>query len=287
MQREGGEGGRGVTVPPLQPVRVGPVTFGAGELVLIAGPCLIEAEPATYDMACYLRDLAAELGLPYVFKASCDKANRTAVTSARGPGWQPGLEVLARVKQRAGVPVLSDVHETIQVAAAAQVLDILQVPAFLCRQTDLLVACGETGLPVNIKKGQFVAPGDMAHSVGKVHSTGNQRVLLTERGTTFGYHNLVVDMRGLAIMRGLGVPVIFDATHSVQLPGGAGGASSGQREFAAGLSRAAAAVGIDGLFLEVHPDPDRAPCDGPNMIPFAELKGLLRMVKAVHEAVSG
>lgn len=264
-------------------VAAGDITFGSGDLVLIAGPCLIEDEAATYDMACFLRDLAAELGLPYVFKASYDKANRTAVTSTRGPGWEVGLELLARVKERAAVPVLSDVHETGQVHAAAGVLDLIQVPAFLCRQTDLLVACGETGLPVNIKKGQFMAPGDMAYSVGKVRSTGNDRVLLTERGTTFGYNNLVVDMRGLAIMRGLGVPVIFDATHSVQLPGGAGGASGGQREFAAGLARAAAAMGIDGLFLEVHPDPDHAPCDGPNMIPFADLKALLESVKAVHE----
>ncbi len=269
----------------LDPIRVGPITFGAGDLVLIAGPCLIEDLSATYDMACRVRDLAAEAGLPYVFKASYDKANRTAVTSARGPGWRSGLELLAQVKERAGVLLLSDVHETGQVAAAAQVLDIIQVPAFLSRQTDLLVACGETGLPVNIKKGQFLAPDDMRHSVDKVCATGNRRVLLTERGTTFGYHNLVVDMRGLAIMRGLGVPVIFDATHSVQLPGGAGGASGGQREFAAGLARAATAMGLDGLFLEVHPDPDRAPCDGPNMIPFAELPALLQAVKAVHEVV--
>jgi 2-dehydro-3-deoxyphosphooctonate aldolase (KDO 8-P synthase) len=266
-------------------VPVGPITFGTGDLVLIAGPCLVEDLTATYDMACRVRDIAAAVGLPYVFKASYDKANRTAVTSARGPGWQRGLELLARVKERAGVLLLSDVHETGQIAAAAQVLDILQVPAFLSRQTDLLVACGESGLPVNIKKGQFLAPDDMQHSVGKVQSTGNRRVLLTERGTTFGYHNLVVDMRGLAIMRGLGVPVIFDATHSVQLPGGAGGASGGQREFAAGLARAAAAMGIDGLFLEVHPDPDRAPCDGPNMIPFADLPALLQSVQAVHEVV--
>jgi len=266
-------------------VNVGPITFGAKQLVLIAGPCLIEDLAATYDMACRVRDIAAEAGLPYVFKASYDKANRTSVTSARGPGWQGGLELLAEVKQRAGVLLLSDIHETCQVADAAQVLDIIQIPAFLSRQTDLLVACGETGLPVNIKKGQFLAPEDMQHSVGKVRSTGNERVMLTERGTTFGYHNLVVDMRGLAIMRGLGVPVIFDATHSVQLPGGAGGASGGQREFAAGLSRAAAAMGIDGLFLEVHPDPDRAPCDGPNMIPFADLPALLAAVKAVHEVV--
>lgn len=271
----------------MEAVRIGDVTFGTGELVLIAGPCLIEDLEATYDMACRVRDLAAAAGLPYVFKASYDKANRTSVTSARGPGWQAGLELLAQVKARAGVLLLSDVHETGQVAAAAQVLDIIQIPAFLSRQTDLLVACGETGLPVNIKKGQFLAPDDMKHSIGKVQSTGNRRVMLTERGTTFGYHNLVVDMRGLAIMRGLGVPVVFDATHSVQLPGGAGGASSGQREFAAGLARAAAAMGIDGLFLEVHPEPNRAPCDGPNMIPFADLPALLAAVKAVHEAVRG
>jgi len=266
-------------------VPVGPVTFGAGDLVLIAGPCLIEGLEATYDMACRVRDIAAEAGLPYVFKASYDKANRTSVTSARGPGRQAGLELLAQVKERAGVLLLSDVHEACQVAEAAQVLDILQVPAFLSRQTDLLVACGETGLPVNIKKGQFLAPDDMKHSIGKVYSTGNKRVMLTERGTTFGYHNLVVDMRGLAIMRDLGVPVIFDATHSVQLPGGAGGASGGQRQFAAGLARAAAAMGLDGLFLEVHPDPDHAPCDGPNMIPYADLPALLKSVKAVHEVV--
>ncbi len=271
----------------MEAVRIGDVTFGTGELVLIAGPCLIEDLEATYDMACRVRDLAAAAGLPYVFKASYDKANRTSVTSARGPGWQAGLELLAQVKARAGVLLLSDVHETGQVAAAAQVLDIIQIPAFLSRQTDLLVACGETGLPVNIKKGQFLAPDDMKHSIGKVQSTGNRRVMLTERGTTFGYHNLVVDMRGLAIMRGLGVPVVFDATHSEQLPGGAGGASSGQREFAAGLARAAAAMGIDGLFLEVHPEPNRAPCDGPNMIPFADLPALLAAVKAVHEAVRG
>ena len=267
------------------PVTVGTVGFGGGDLVLLAGPCLIEDLQSTYDMACRVRDMAAAAGLQYVFKASYDKANRTSVTSQRGPGWQAGLELLAEVKARAGVPLVSDVHEAAQVSAAAEVLDILQVPAFLSRQTDLLVACGETGLPVSIKKGQFLAPDDMAHSVGKVRSTGNQRVLLTERGTTFGYHNLVVDMRGLAIMRELGVPVIFDATHSVQLPGGAGGASGGQRQFAAGLSRAAAAMGIDALFLEVHPDPDRAPCDGPNMIPFADLPALLASVKAVHEVV--
>lgn len=269
----------------LQSVGVANLTFGTGELVLLAGPCLIEDLQATYDMACRVRDMAADAGLPFIFKASYDKANRTSVTSKRGPGWLAGLDLLAQVKERAGVLLVSDVHETAQVATAAHVLDMIQVPAFLSRQTDLLVACGETGLPVNIKKGQFLAPDDMAHSIGKVKSTGNERVLLTERGTTFGYHNLVVDMRSLPIMRDLGAPVIFDATHSVQLPGGAGGASGGQRQFAAGLARSAAAMGIDGLFLEVHPDPDHAPCDGPNMIPFGDLPALLRSVKAVHEAV--
>lgn len=273
--------------PVARPVSLGNITWGSGELVLIAGPCLIEDLQTTCDIASRVRDFAAEAGLPYLFKASYDKANRTSVASARGPGWEEGLEILAEVKARVGVPVVSDVHETVQVATAALVLDVLQIPAFLCRQTDLLVACGETGKPVNIKKGQFMAPADMAHSLGKVRSTGNERVLLTERGTTFGYNNLVVDMRGLAIMRELGAPVIFDATHSVQLPGGAGCASSGQRQFAAGLARAAAAMGLDGLFLEVHPDPDQAPCDGPNMIPLTDLPGLLATVKAVHEAVRG
>jgi 2-dehydro-3-deoxyphosphooctonate aldolase (KDO 8-P synthase) len=273
---------------PITPsVQSDNITWGSGELILIAGPCLIEDLTTTCDIASRVRDIAGEAGLPYLFKASFDKANRTAVTSPRGPGWEAGLEVLAAVKARVGVPVVSDVHETAQVAAAAVVLDVLQVPAFLCRQTDLLVACGETGKPVNIKKGQFMAPADMAHSLGKVQSTGNERVLLTERGTSFGYNNLVVDMRGLAIMRALGVPVIFDATHSVQLPGGAGCASSGQRQYAAGLARAAAAMGIDGLFLEVHPTPDQAPCDGPNMISLEDLPALLTTVKTVHQTVWG
>lgn len=263
------------------------VVFGAGRLGLIAGPCLVEDADATTQMAVRLRDLCAELQIPFLFKASYDKANRTAVTSARGPGWERGLEVLAQVKERAGVPILSDVHETAQVPAAAGVCDVLQIPAFLCRQTDLLVAAGESGRPVNIKKGQFMAPADMIHSVRKVTSTGNERVTLTERGFSFGYNNLVVDMRAIPIMRAFGVPVVFDGTHSVQLPSGAGGRSGGQREFVAPLVNAAVAAGADALFLETHPDPDNAPCDGPNMVPMDDLPALLRTALGIFDVVRG
>jgi len=267
-------------------VREPDCVIGNGRLAIIAGPCLVEDFETTAAIADQLAEICERLQLPFVFKASYDKANRTSVTSERGPGWQKGLEIIARVRDRVGVPVLSDVHETIQVPLAAQALDMVQVPAFLSRQTDLLVAVGETGLPVNIKKGQFLAPEDMEHSIRKVTSTGNQMVTVTERGTTFGYHNLVVDMRGLQIMRELGKPVIFDATHSVQLPGGGCGASSGQRQFASGLARAAVAMGVDGVFLEVHPEPEKAPCDGPNMIPLAEVEELLAQLLRVHRAVS-
>ena len=267
-------------------VREPDCVIGDGRLAIIAGPCLVEDFETTAAIADQLAEICERLQLPFVFKASYDKANRTSVTSERGPGWQKGLEIIARVRDRVGVPVLSDVHETIQVPLAAQALDMVQVPAFLSRQTDLLVAVGETGLPVNIKKGQFLAPEDMEHSIRKVTSTGNQMVTVTERGTTFGYHNLVVDMRGLQIMRELGKPVIFDATHSVQLPGGGCGASSGQRQFASGLARAAVAMGVDGVFLEVHPEPEKAPCDGPNMIPLAEVEELLAQLLRVHRAVS-
>jgi 2-dehydro-3-deoxyphosphooctonate aldolase (KDO 8-P synthase) len=245
----------------------------------------VEDVDATAQMALRLRDLCADLGIPFVFKASYDKANRTAITSARGPGWERGLEILAQVKARAGVPLLSDVHETAQVPTAAQVCDVLQIPAFLCRQTDLLVAAGESGRPVNIKKGQFMAPADMIHSVRKVTSTGNERVTVTERGFSFGYNNLVVDMRAIPILRGFGVPVVFDGTHSVQLPSGAGGRSGGQREFVAPLVYAAVAAGADALFLETHPDPDSAPCDGPNMVPMDDLPQLLRTALRIFEAV--
>lgn len=263
------------------------IRVGGGALpVVIAGPCVIESRDLCFEIAERTADICARVGLPYVFKASFDKANRTSIDSFRGPGMEQGLAILAEVRERFGVPVLTDIHEPGQAAAAAEAVDILQIPAFLCRQTDLLVAAGSTGRPVNVKKGQFLAPGDMASVLGKLRAAGNDRILLTERGTSFGYHNLVVDMRSPAIMRGLGVPVVFDATHSVQLPGGQGSTSGGQREFVPHLVRAATAVGIDGLFLETHPRPDTAKSDGPNMVPTDELEPLLRTMKAIHECVT-
>ena len=261
------------------------VAIGGDKLALIAGPCVLEGLELALVIGTQLRDLCADLGMPYVFKASFDKANRTAVTSPRGPGMAAGLEILATVKERLGLPVLTDIHETGQVPEVARVCDILQIPAFLSRQTDLLVAAGESGRAVNVKKGQFVAPADMQHSLRKVTSTGNERVMVTERGFAFGYNNLVVDMRGLPIMRGFGCPVVFDATHSVQLPSGAGGASGGQREFVAPLARAAVAAGANALFMETHPDPDRAPCDGPNMIALGDLKPVLQSLQRIFEIV--
>ncbi len=269
----------------VQQVTVGDCTIGGERLALIAGPCLVEDEETTYEIAARLRDIAAELDLPFIFKASCDKANRTSIDSERGPGWRMGLTIVAKAARRAKVAVVSDVHEVVQVSPASEVLDMLQIPAFLCRQTDLLIAAGEAGVPVNIKKGQFMAPEDMAHAIAKVTSTGNQSVCVTERGTSFGYHNLVVDMRGLVTMRQFGYPVVFDATHSVQLPSGAGGVSGGQRALAPVLARAAVAVGIDALFIEAHPDPDAAPCDGPNMLPLDSVAGLLKQLLDIREAV--
>jgi 2-dehydro-3-deoxyphosphooctonate aldolase (KDO 8-P synthase) len=218
-----------------------------------------------------------------IFKASFDKANRTSIDSFRGPGLEKGLEILARVKAEVGLPVLSDVHETSQVTAAAEVLDILQIPAFLCRQTDLLVAAARTGRVINIKKGQFLAPCDMRPAVDKVRAAGNDKIILTERGASFGYNNLVVDFRSLPILRGLGCPVVLDVTHSVQLPGGQGTCSGGQREFIAPLARAGVAVGVDGLFMEVHPEPAKALCDGPNSLPLAAVPALWRELKALHD----
>ncbi len=255
-------------------------------LLLIAGPCMAESEELCLNVAQKLSTLADNLGMPFVFKASYDKANRTSIASPRGPGLDEGLRILAKVRESVGCKVLSDVHEVAQVEPAAEVLDILQVPAFLSRQTDLLVAAGKSGKAVNIKKGQFLAPWDMARAIEKVASTGNEKIMVTERGASFGYNNLVVDMRSLAIMRGFGYPVIFDATHSVQLPGGAGSASGGQREFVLPLARAAAGAGIDGIFLETHPDPDHALCDGPNMVPLDQMRNLLVQVLAIHETVS-
>ena len=261
--------------------------IGGDKPALFAGPCVVEDLDTTTDIALRLKDLCGELGIPFVFKASYDKANRTSLRSWRGPGWEQGLDILAEVRTRAAVPVLSDVHETTQVERAAQVCDVLQAPAFLSRQTDLLVAVGETGRAVNIKKGQFMAPQDIGNAIEKVASTGNRRITVTERGFAFGYNNLVVDMRGIPIMRAFGYPVVFDATHSVQLPGGAGCASGGQREFAAPLANAALAAGADALFIETHPTPDAAPCDGPNMVALEDLRPLLETAQRVFAAVRG
>jgi 2-dehydro-3-deoxyphosphooctonate aldolase (KDO 8-P synthase) len=258
---------------------------GGGPLFVIAGPCVVENEQLCLTVAERVQQITSKLGLPYVFKSSYDKANRTSVESFRGLGIDQGLRILERVRDAIGVPVLSDVHSVEDVRAAADVLDVLQIPAFLCRQTDLLLAAGQTGKVVNVKKGQFLAPWDMRHAVEKVVSTGNHSVLLTERGASFGYNNLVSDFRSLPIMRQWGYPVVFDATHSVQLPGGAGNASTGQREFVAPLARAAVAVGCDGLFMEVHPDPDHAPSDGPNMVPLDQVESLLRQVVRIREAL--
>lgn len=270
----------------MEQVSVGNARFGGKKsLVLIAGPCAIEDESLTLRIAEGLKEITSRLGCELVFKASYDKANRTSVTSFRGLGMDKGLRILERVKTEFELPILSDIHDISQIEAAAEVLDVLQIPAFLCRQTDLLVAAGQTGKPINIKKGQFLAPWDMEHGVNKVASTGNRQILLTERGATFGYNNLVTDMRALVIMRQLGYPVIFDATHSVQLPGGAGGSSGGQRQFVGALSRAAVATGIDGLFWEVHEDPDQALCDGANSLPLAQVETMLKQMLTIDEVV--
>jgi 2-dehydro-3-deoxyphosphooctonate aldolase (KDO 8-P synthase) len=267
------------------PVPVADFWVGKGDLVMIAGPCVIESAGLTLSIARTLKDYAAELDLPLIFKASFDKANRTSLTSFRGPGLEAGLEILARVKDEVGLPVISDVHQVADVEPAARVLDILQIPAFLCRQTDLVVAAAATGKVVNIKKGQFMAPWDLGPVVDKAFSTGNRKVLLTERGATFGYNNLVVDFRSLPLLRRLGCPVVLDVTHSVQLPGGQGECSGGQREFIPPLARAGVAVGVDALFMEVHPDPEHALCDGPNSLPLAQVLPLWRHLKALHRLV--
>ena len=260
------------------------IRVGRGEkLLLLAGPCVAESLEVCSEVASEAKAICAELGINYVFKASFDKANRTSINAFRGPGLEAGLAMLAEVKEKYGVPVVTDVHEPQQCAPVSEVADILQIPAFLCRQTDLLLAAAKTGKPVNVKKGQFLAPEDMAAVVKKLESTGNERIMLTDRGTSFGYHNLVVDMRGLAIMRNLGCPVCFDATHSVQLPGGNGTSSGGNREFVPPLARAAAAVGIDVLFMEVHPHPEKALSDGANSLALKDLRQLLTSVKAIHE----
>lgn len=252
---------------------------------LIAGPCVIESEELVLSVAGKMKEITEELGIPYTFKASFDKANRTSIHSFRGPGIEEGLRILQKVKDTYGLPVCTDIHEPWQAEKAAQVCDILQIPAFLCRQTDLLVAAAKTGKCINIKKAQFLAPWDMKNCVEKVRESGNDNVMLCERGSTFGYNTLVVDMTGLRVMKDLGVPVIFDATHSVQKPGGNGTSTGGNRQFVEYLAKAAVAVGVDGLFMETHPDPDNALSDGPNMVPLGEMKELLRKLQRVYAAI--
>lgn len=271
----------------MNTAKAGAVEIGDGRpLALIAGPCVIESEDMCVDIAEFVKERADSLGVPFVFKASFDKANRTSVESFRGPGIDKGLEILASVRARLGVPVLTDIHETWQAEPAAQVVDVLQIPAFLCRQTDLILAAARTGKCVNIKKGQFMAPWDMAHSVRKARSAGNDNVCLTERGASFGYNTLVVDMCGIPAMRELGCPVVFDATHAVQRPGGLGTASGGAREFVPHLTRAAVAVGVDALFLEVHPDPPTAKSDAASMLALADLPGVLAQAVAIRRALT-
>jgi 2-dehydro-3-deoxyphosphooctonate aldolase (KDO 8-P synthase) len=259
---------------------------GGAPLVLIAGPCVLEDEESATAIGTYLKALATELKIPFIFKASYDKANRTSMQGYRGPGLRRGLAVLQHIKKTLQVPVLSDVHRFEEIEEAAEILDILQIPAFLCRQTDFVVEVAKAADVINIKKGQFLAPWDVANIVEKVQTTGNENLMLTERGTCFGYNNLVVDFRSVPVMRALGYPVIFDATHSVQLPGGAGKASGGQREMVSYLARAAVAVGVDGIFFEVHPDPDRALCDGPNSLRLDGLKSLLAELLAIDDVVN-
>jgi 2-dehydro-3-deoxyphosphooctonate aldolase (KDO 8-P synthase) len=271
---------------PNNPATIGPVRCGAGQpLLVIAGPCVIENETLTLEIAKHLADVAERLALSLVFKASFDKANRTSFDSFRGPGLEEGLGILSRVKEVTGLSVTTDIHEACQAAPVAEVCDLVQIPAFLARQTDLLVAAAQTGCAVNVKKGQFLSPRDMDHVVKKLCLSGCQNVLLTERGTFFGYGRLVNDMRSLVLMRQLGVPVVFDATHSVQEPGGLGGATGGQREMIEPLARAAMAVGVDGIFFETHPNPDESPSDGPNMVPLPQFEPLLGRLLRIRETI--
>ena len=263
----------------------GPVAIGGPRLFLIAGPCVIESEAHARRMAESIQRITSDLGIPYVFKASYDKANRTSLGSYRGPGLPEGLRILRAIAEDTGLPVLTDVHTAEDCARVAEAVDLLQIPAFLCRQTDLLVAAARTGRAVNVKKGQFVAPWDMRHAVNKIRESGNDRVCLTERGASFGYNNLVVDMRSLPVMRGF-APVIFDATHSVQTPSAAGGVSGGQPEFIPVLARAAVAAGVDGVFLEVHDDPAQAKSDGANALRLDSLRNVLEQLQAIHRAVA-
>jgi 2-dehydro-3-deoxyphosphooctonate aldolase (KDO 8-P synthase) len=268
-------------------IDLGKFKAGAGHRpFLIAGPCVIESEQLVLETAARIAEITKALGIPYVFKSSFDKANRTSIQSFRGPGIEKGLAVLEKVKDQLGIPVLTDVHTEEQATEAGKVVDVLQIPAFLCRQTDLLIAAAKTGKAVNVKKGQFLSPQEMGHAVKKIEECGNRRIILTERGSSFGYNNLVVDMRSFPILRSFGYPVVFDATHSVQLPGGGGTKSSGQREFVEPLACAAAGAGVDGFFMEVHPNPDEALSDGPNMVPLHQLKALLERVMRICDAAN-
>jgi len=270
----------------MNTVNIGSITVGGQHpIALVAGPCVIEGLERTLKIGRGIKEIADRLGVPYIFKASFDKANRSSYSSFRGPGLTEGLKILSQIKQELGVPVVSDIHCVTQIEPAAEVLDILQIPAFLCRQTDLLYQAARTGKVINVKKGQFLAPNDMQHVVAKLREAGNENILLTERGASFGYNNLVTDMRSLAIMRSFGYPIVFDATHSVQLPGGAGATSSGQREFVPYLTRAAVATGIDMLFMEVHDNPAEALSDGPNMLYIEQLEALLKDVQAIDNVV--
>ncbi|RZB29969.1 MAG: 2-dehydro-3-deoxyphosphooctonate aldolase (KDO 8-P synthase) [Desulfobacteraceae bacterium Eth-SRB1] len=267
-------------------VKTGNISIGQeAPLVLISGPCVIEDYETSSEIAFFLKELTEKLDIPFIFKASYDKANRTSISSFRGPGLIDGIDILKRIKKEFGIKILSDVHSINEIDRAAMVLDIIQIPAFLCRQTDFILEVARTGKVINIKKGQFLAPWDIENVVEKITSTGNNRILITERGTMFGYNNLIVDFRGIKIMQDTGLPVIFDATHSIQLPGGAGKSSGGQREFAPVLARAAVAAGADGIFMEVHKDPDRALCDGPNSLKLDSLYNLLSQLKAIRKAL--
>ncbi len=265
--------------------KIGDIEIGGGNLFLMAGPCVLEGYERSLKIGKRTKEICQKLNLPYIFKASFDKANRSSIKSFRGPGLDEGLKILAAIKTELKVPIVTDIHESYQAEKVAQVADILQIPAYLCRQTDLLVAAAKTGKVVNVKKGQFLSPNDMKNVVIKLEESGTKKIMLTERGATFGYNNLVVDMRGLPIMRSFGYPVIFDGTHSVQLPGGSGTTSGGQREFVPYLTRAAAAVGIDGLFLEVHDNPAEGLSDGANMIYLDKLENLLKNVLTIHETL--
>jgi 2-dehydro-3-deoxyphosphooctonate aldolase (KDO 8-P synthase) len=269
----------------VTPVQVGGTSIGGGPLVLIAGPCVIESESHAVDTALAVRDIARAAGVPAIFKVSFDKANRTSVTSYRGPGLAEGLRILARVRERAGIPILTDIHEPSQAAPVAEVVDVLQIPAFLSRQTDLLLAAAGTGRAINIKKGQFLAPLDMRHAIAKVASTGNSRIIVTERGVSFGYNNLVVDMRAFPILRSLGYPVVYDVTHSLQLPGAGEGVTAGQAEFIEPMASAGVAAGVDGVFMEVHEEPPRARSDAQNALRLDLLPALLTRLVRIHQIV--